>query len=120
MDAGKRQHLHLLSGSNDFGLLIAARAPPTKLTLTVEEKIAGGFSFLHCGRGGAPIFAVIPYHPPQINGADHVDIVQNERFLHWACVIEEEPSGFFYPAASVEQNILARQFDSHAEVVIPS
>src|ERR1700690_471247 len=57
-------------------------------------------------------------HAQQINRAEHVDVVHNEGFFKAGRIFEEKMRSFLQAAASVKQHILARDFNTHAEVVV--
>ena len=58
------------------------------------------------------------HHAPEINRAEDVDIVQNERLFGAAGILEKKASGFLQAAAGVQQDLLARNFNAHAEVIV--
>ena len=63
------------------------------------------------------MFGMKPYHSIEIDRADDIDVVQNEWLLQ-ATGIKKEMSGLLQAATSVKQDILARDFDMHAKIVI--
>ena len=69
------------------------------------------------GREGG-VFNMKPHHAGEIDGADDIDIVHDERLLRTRAALEKEPCGMFQAATGVKQNFLARQFNPHAEVVV--
>src|ERR1700693_658871 len=84
VDAGKSQHLQLLWRSNGFTLMIAARSPPAKLKLLVEEQVSRRLPFLHRQGGESLMFNMKLHHASEINRAVDIDIVQNERLFKTA------------------------------------
>src|SRR5271165_7383039 len=62
------------------------------------------------------------HHLSEIDGAKDIDIVQKKGLLGSGGVpmrpVEKERRRLLQAAASVEQYILARDFDAHAEVVV--
>ncbi len=54
----------------------------------------------------------------EIDGADDVDVVEEEGIVEAAGIVEEKPGGFFEAAAGVEQDFFAGDFDAHAEVFV--
>ncbi len=104
------------------------------MELVVEEEEAGGCAGLDGEGGEGAVFVVELEHAAEVDGADDVDVVKDERLSkrvasgEWRVasynrcgthgVFEEEPGGFFQAAAGVEQEIVfARDFNAHAEVV---
>src|SRR5215831_2771935 len=57
-----------------------------------------------------------PGHLREIDRANDVYIVQDERLF--AAVLEKKTGGFLQSAAGIKQHILARHFDSRAEIVV--
>src|SRR5580693_1012442 len=100
--------------------MIAARSPPAKLKLLVEEQVSRRFPFLHRQGGERLIFSMKLHHAPEINRADDIDIVQNERLFRGVGILEEKIGSPFQAAASVEQDLLTRDFNTHAEVSVRS
>src|SRR5437879_4347053 len=76
--------------------------------------MTGSLAALHREGGKSLTFLVILHHPSQINRADDVDVVQNE----WPRLITKEISGLLQATAGVEQNLFARDFDAHAEIIV--
>ena len=69
------------------------------------------------------MFFVELEHAGEVDGADNVDVVEEEGFVLLSGVgaggiFEEEPSGFFEAAAGVQQNVFAGDFDAHAKVLV--
>src|SRR5262249_4983353 len=52
-------------------------------------------------------------HACEIDGADHVDVVQNKRFLAF-----KKPPGLLQSAACIEQYILTRYLNVHSEISV--
>ena len=57
-------------------------------------------------------------HAGEVDGAEDVDIVEEEGLVQTGGVFEEKPGGFFEAAAGVEQDFLAGDFEAHAEVFV--
>src|SRR6266446_6117641 len=96
----------------------ATGAAAAELMVVVEEEGAGGFAGLD-GKGGEGVmFFVELEHAGEVDVADDVDVVEEERLIETGGIFEEEPGGFFQAAAGVEENVFARDFDAHAEVVV--
>ena len=104
-------------GRTSSGFPVASGPPAAKLELLVEEQVSGGLPVLHRQRGESPLFSVKLHHAPKIDRADHIDIVQNEWLFRMSGILEKKPAGLFQAAAGVEQDVLARDLNSHAEVV---
>jgi len=92
----------------------------TKLELIVKKEEAGGFAGLDGEGGESAVLVVELEHRVEVDGADDVDVVDNEWFWHRvACTFKEKPGGFFEAAAGVEQKVIfAGNFDAHAKVVV--
>src|SRR5882762_2538316 len=58
------------------------------------------------------------HHAPEVNRADDIDIVQNKRLVKTVGTLKEKIGGLFKAAARVEQDLLARDFNTHAEIVV--
>ena len=107
----------LRRGSNQLSFPIAPRSPAAKLKLLVEEQVAGRLAILHRQRGESLILGVKLHHAPQIDRADDIDIVQNER-LFASRTLKKKMRGLFQAAAGIEQDLFARDFNPHAEIVV--
>src|SRR5258708_10937600 len=71
-------------GANQLGLAVAPGAAAAEVEVVVEEEVAGSFSGLDGeGREGV-IFGVELQDAAEINGADDVDVVEEERLVHLA------------------------------------
>src|SRR5713101_5826935 len=93
-----------------------AGAAAAELEVLVEEQVSGSLTILH-GKCGESVSVVVESeHAYEIDVADDVDVVQEERLIQTAGILEEKPGGFFQAAAGVEQEILAGDFDAHAKV----
>src|SRR5207247_2152541 len=93
-------------------------SPAAKLKVLVEEKGAGSVAVLHGQRGESLIAGMELDHAPEIDGADDIDVVQNERLSQAIRILEKEPTGSFQASACIEQDLLAGNFDAHAEVIV--
>src|ERR1700681_3387312 len=62
------------------------------------------------------------HHAPEINVAEDIDIVHDEGFLParigMAGILDKEMSSLFQASTGVEQRLLTRTFNTHAEVVV--
>src|ERR1700719_884188 len=84
----------------------------------LEEQISRCLSILHCEGGESPIFSMKLRHPPEVDGADHVHIVQNEWRFEVTWIFKEETGGLLQAAPRIEQYFFARNLDTHAEAFI--
>ena len=64
------------------------------------------------------MFGVKADHARKIDGAEHIDVVDDEGLLRAFAGLQEKPSGFFEAATGVEQDLLAGNFNAHAEVAV--
>jgi len=118
VDAAKSQRLHLLWISSEFSFLITPGSAAAKLKLLVEEQISRGLAVLHRQRGESAVFSMNLRHAPEVNRADDIDIVQNKRFVKTLGVLKKKVGGLFKATARVEQDLLARDFNTQAEIVV--
>ncbi len=94
----------------------------------VKEEVAGSFAGSDGESGEGAIFVVELEHAAEIDVADNIDVVKEERLVDLigivtfgvaaSGILEEKPGGFFQAAAGVQQNVFAGDFDTHAEVVV--
>ena len=98
--------------------LIAAGSPPAELKALVEEQVSRSLPVLHRQGCERLILSMKLHHAPEINRADDIDIVQNERLFRAVGILEEKIGGLFQSAAGVEQDLFARDFNTHAEVIV--
>ena len=109
---------------NDRIFVVDAAA--AELEVVVEKERAGSFAGLDGEGGKGVIFFVELDHAAGIDGADDVDVVEEEGIVHLmgivtfagGRVLEKKPGGFFQAAARVQQNVFAGNFDAHAEVFV--
>src|SRR5208337_4681271 len=104
--------------SHKFNVLIAPGLPAAKLELLVEDEVSRSLPVLHRQRGERLLFSMKFHHAAEIDRADDIDIVQNERLFKTIGILEEKIGSLFQSAAGVEQNLLARDFDAHAKVMV--
>ncbi len=88
-----------------------------ELEIVVKEEFAGGFAGLDGQGGQGVIFGVELEHGAEVDGADDVDVVEEEGFVEIFWIFEEEPGGFFEAAAGVEEDFFTGNFDAHAEIL---
>jgi hypothetical protein len=97
---------------------IATDAAAAELALLVEEKIARGVALLNGQGGECVVFDVKADHARKIDGAEDINVVDDEGLSRAFAGLQEKPGGFLEAAAGVEQNLLARDFNAHAEVLV--
>src|SRR5208282_30365 len=121
VDTGESQRVRWLETANYLGRIVAD-SPAAKLKLAVEQQMARGLAILHSQRGKGLMIIMKLHHAAQINRAENIDVVHEEGFFRMAgCIArtaEKEMSGLFQSPAGIEQRILARDFNVHAEIVI--
>ncbi len=106
--------------------MIMSDAAAAKLEVVVEEEGAGSFAGLDGEGGKGVIFFVELEHTAEIDGADDVDVVEEEGIVHLmgiatfagGRVLEKKPGGSFQAAAGVQQNVFVGDFNTHAEVFV--
>ena len=101
---------------NDRIFVVDAAA--AELEVVVEQEGARSFAGLDGEGGEGAMFVVELAHAAEINGADDVDVVEEERLVETSGIVEEKPGGFFQAAAGVQQNVFAGDFDAHVEVFV--
>ena len=70
------------------------------------------------GEGGEGVIFVMELkHAAEIDGADDVDVVEEEWLVEALGVFKEKPGGFFQAAASVEKDVFTGEFDANAKIV---
>src|SRR6266566_8182189 len=97
---------------------MASGAPAAKLKLLVEQQVARSLAILYGQCGESLTFCMKLHHAAEINRADDIHIMQNEGLLKPAGILKEKPGGFFQAPASIQQDLLARDFNAHAEVIV--
>src|SRR6266581_5513326 len=97
---------------------MASGAPAAKLKLLVEQQVARSLAILYGQCGESLTFCMKLHHVAEINRADDIHIMQNERLLKPAGILEEKPGGLLQAPARVQQDLLARDFNAHAEVIV--
>src|SRR5258705_6616025 len=118
MNAGKSERLCAIARSNHLTFPISVRSPATKLKVLVEEQGARSGAILDRKRSQRSIVSMRLHHPAEIDRTDHIDVVQDERLVRGAGIFQEKIPCLFQAAAGVEQFLLARDFNPHAEVVL--
>ena len=64
------------------------------------------------------MFFVELEHGVEVDIADDVDVVEEERLVEASGIFEEKPGGFFQAAAGVQELVVfAREFDAEAEII---
>ena len=57
-------------------------------------------------------------HLGEVDGAEDVDVVEEEGFVETFRIFEEEPGGFFQAAAGVQKEVVfAGDFDAQVEII---
>ena len=95
-----------------------ASGPGAEVKIVVEEELAGGGTGLD-GQGGEGAIAFVELeHLGEVDGAEDVDVVEEEGFVEIFWIFEEKPRGFFQAAAGVEQEVVfAGDFDAQVEII---
>ena len=91
-----------------------------EMEVVVKEEEAGGFAGLDGEGGKGAVFVMELQHAMKVDGADDVDVMENEGLgRRVASIFQKEPRAFFEAAAGVKQEVVfARDFDAHAEIVV--
>src|ERR1035441_2371478 len=118
VDAAKGQRLRLWGRPHQFLLAIKPSSTAAELAMLVEEQMPRGRAVLHRQGGEGVMFRVKPDHAPKIDGADDIDVMQNEGLLQPPAGLKKERRGFLQAAAGVEQDFLARNLNPHPEVIV--
>jgi len=122
VDPGESKGLHTPRGADDFRGGVAPDAAAAQLKVFVEEQVARRLAVLH-GKGGKRLVLRVRFgHAPEFDGADDIDVVQQDRLVMTRIpgAGEEKVRGFFQASAGVEQDVFARNGKVHAEVVVGS
>jgi hypothetical protein len=95
-----------------------ASGPGAEVKIVVEEELAGGGAGLD-GQGGQGLMVFVDLeHLGEVDGAEDVDVVEEEGFIETFWIFEEEPGGFFEAAAGVEEEVVfAGDFDAKVEII---
>ena len=107
MHAGEGKSLLLAGGlvrrwrSDYLGLLMATGPPPAEPVLSVEQQISRGLALLNRQGGKRLALPVRLQHAVKIDGAENVDVVQNEGLVG---IFQEKPCRFFQTTSGIEQN----------------
>src|SRR5450631_3403957 len=72
---------------------------------------------LHSQRRESPPLNMLLGHSLQIDRADYVDIVEDKGLIGGSA-IEQKRSCILEPTARVQQDVLSREIDMHAEVIV--
>jgi hypothetical protein len=73
---------------------------------------------LHRKGGQRVLFSMEAHHTSEINGADHIDVMDKERFFSLTGVPAKELSNFFQATTGIEQRVFAGNFDVQSKVVV--
>src|SRR5207248_2721243 len=102
VDAGKRQRLWLGRRANQGIGLIAPGPTTAKLKPLVKEQVPGSLAVLYRQSGEGVIFQMKFDHATEVNRADDVDIVQNERGVGIRRILQEKIGSLLQAAAGIE------------------
>jgi len=97
VDAGEGERLERIGRANDFGGLITSGAAAAKLEMVVEEEGAGSFASLDGEGGQGVIFFVELEHAGEVDGAEDVDVVEEEGLVETAGSSRKNQAAFFRP-----------------------
>jgi len=121
VNPAKSQRFDTARGANHFSGGFVTEAASAEVAMLVEEQKARGGAFLDGESGEGLAGAMGLFHAREIDGADHVDVVEEDGGvgigIGVGIVFEEEVSGVLEASAGVEQIFLVRDVDLHAEVV---
>src|SRR5579864_4819788 len=117
VDSVKRERVQMLCLPNQFSRVVLARLSATELRCVVEEQVSRSLAVLHCQSRERLMFGMKFHHASEINVADHIYVVQDERFVS-AARIQKKMRGLLQPATGVEQRVLVRNFNPHSEVLV--
>ena len=118
VNATEGERVDLLRGDGPLGFCIATDTAAAELAMLVEEKVARGLALLNGQGGECVVFGVKADHARKIDGAEDIDVVDDEGLLRAFAGLQEKPSGLLEAAAGVEQDLLAGDFNAHAEVAV--
>ena len=93
-------------------------SPAAELKLLVEEQVSRGQPVLHrkCREGF--LLDMKLHHAPEVDGADDINVMHEERLLRSTGILEKKPCGLLQAAAGIEQSFFARDLDAQAEVIV--
>ena len=80
MNAAECQRLQRFGGTGQLSAIFALEAASAKLTLFVEKQVTRTLTLLHCQSGQRVVLVVKLHHAREIDVAQHIDVMQQERF----------------------------------------
>jgi CubicO group peptidase (beta-lactamase class C family) len=113
VDPGKCQGLEILRRRCDFVGRFSPGAPAAQPPLPVEQQLARTAPLLDGQGRQCGALPMRLRHFFEVDGADNVHVVQQERSVAPAC--QKKPGGPFQPAAGIEQQIFPGHFDPQAQ-----
>jgi hypothetical protein len=116
--SSETQGLGMFEAANKLFSSVSRGPPPAKFILLIKEQVSGRIVILYSQCGQRPIVSVKLDHALQVDGAENIYVMEDERIIESVRVVEKKPGGFFKAPASIEQNVLARQLDAHAKILI--
>src|SRR5579862_625511 len=72
-------------------------------------------AILHSEGGQSPTLSMELRHTRQIDRADYINVVQDERFL--CSIFKEEPRCLLQSPTCIEQSLLTRNLNPHSKIV---
>ena len=104
MDARKSQRRRVGGAANPLGFAIGSDFPPAQLKLLVKQQVASRGTLLHGERRERTICGVKLRHAPEVDGADDIDVMQDERLFRRSRIPQEKISRLFEAPARIEQD----------------
>jgi len=104
----KCQRLQIWGGAHKFRFLVAADSSAAQFALFVEQQVARALSFLDGEGCEGAILVVAVEQTMEVDCADNIHVVKNERLIQAVGILEKEPACLFQAAAGVEQELFAR------------
>jgi hypothetical protein len=113
-----KRRMRAALGMTSFCYLGWARGAGVELEMVVEEELAPGGAGLD-GEGGEGVMVFVELeHASEVDGAEDVDVVEEEGLVETFWIFEEKPGGFFQAAAGVEEEVVfAGDFDAQVEII---
>src|SRR5262245_8976253 len=91
-----------------------AGSAPAQLHMLIEEERPRGRPVVDGQSSDCPIVAMILRHAVEIDGTDHIYVMQQERF----CVVAEKPARLLQSSTGIEQRLFAGNLNVHPKVVV--
>jgi len=105
-------------GAHKFRFLVAADSSAAQFALFVEQQVARALSFLDGEGCEGAILVVAVEQTMEVDCADNIHVVKNERLIQAVGILEKEPACLFQAAAGVEQELFARNFHLQAKIIV--